>query len=466
LGVVVGLVLGVWGGAEVTARYAAHYRFPFLDYDLDPRILGQAAAVQMPAALIGAMGSVRRAIRLQPAVAMRAAPPPVYRRTVIERLASAIALDQLTRMILRHIVRWPLRSLTTMAGIAAATAILVAPIGVLDSADFMIDTHFFHAERQDMTVAFAQVRPYRARYEVLGYPGVLQAEPFRTTPAEIRFGQRARRIAILGRDGLPELARPLDDALRPLGIPTRGVVLSEAMASWLGVSRGERVSLTLFESNRPPVELPVTAIAESYVGLTFFTVFMDRRLLNRLMHEDDVVTGMQLRIDPTQVEALYGALKATPSITGAVSQAAALTTMRRMIDQNLQIALINIAVAATIVFGVVYNNARISLSERVTELASMRLLGYSRFDVAYVLAGEIWVLAIVALPLGLVLGYGVAYLMTEGTANEMFRLPLHLEWSAFGYATVVVLATVAVSTLAVGRQLHQVDIISVLKSRE
>jgi putative ABC transport system permease protein len=465
-GLAVGLVLGAWGGAELTERYAAQYRFPFLDYALDARILVVAAAAQLPAALLGAVGSVRRAVRLQPAVAMRPPPPPVYRRTTVERWASAIALDQPTRMILRHIVRWPLRSLTTMTGIAAATAILVAPMGVLDSADFMIDTHFFRAERQDMTLAFAQVRPYRAVDEVRRLPGVLQAEPFRATSAEIRFGQRARRITILGRDGLPELARPLDHRLAPLSIPDQGLVLSESMARWLGVGRGERVAIRLFESDRPPQELPVTAIAESYVGLTFFTLFMDRRLLNRLMDEDDVVTGVQLRIDPAQASRLYAELKATPSITGALSQQAALTTLRRMVDQNLYIALINSLVAAVIVFGVVYNTARTAFSERITELAGMRLLGYSRFDVAYVLAGETIVLALLALPLGLALGRGLAYLMTEGTANPMFRLPLHLQSSAYGYAILVVAATVALSVFAMGRQLDRVDIVSVMKSRE
>ena len=451
-GVVGGLLVGARAGHAITEMYAAHYRFPFLEYTLTAGTFLQASAVPVIAALIGALGSLRAVVGLPPAVAMRAPPPPVYRRTLIERLGVSLWLDQPTRMIVRHIVRWPLRSTLTVLGIAAAMAILVAPLGVLNSAVHMIDTHFFRAERQNLTVAFAQTRPYKAVYNMNHYPGVLQVEPFRVTPAKIHYGPRARRVAVLGRDGLGNLSRPLDSELRPIAIPEQGVVISKSMANWLGVGLGERVTLT--------------AIAESYVGLTFFMVFIDRALLNRLMKEGDVVTGTHLSLDTTRLDVLYKSLKNTPAITGLVSHAASLAGMRRIMEQNLRLTLANIVVAAIIIFGVVYNSARISLAERARELASLRLLGYSQLDVAYILLGELGLLALAALPIGCALGYGFAYLLTEGTANEMFRLPLYLEPATFGYATLVVLVTVAVTALTVARKIFNLDIVAILKTRE
>jgi len=466
LGVIGGLLVGARAGHAITEMYAAHYRFPFLEYTLTPGAFLQATAAPVIAALIGALGSLRTVMRLPPAVAMRAPPPPVYRRTLIERLGISRWLDQPTRMIVRHIVRWPLRSLLTTLGIAAAMAILVAPLGVLNSAVHMIDTHFFRAERQNLTVAFAQTRPYKAVYNMSHYPGVLQVEPFRVTPAKIHYGPRARRVAVLGRDGLGNLSRPLDNELRPIAIPEQGVVISKSMANWLGVGLGERVTLELLEINGASHELPVTAIAESYVGLTFFMVFIDRTLLNNLMKEGDVVTGTHLSLDTTRLDVLYKSLKNTPAITGLVSHAASLAGMRRIMEQNLRLTLANIVVAAIIIFGVVYNSARISLAERARELASLRLLGYSQLDVAYILLGELGLLALAALPIGCALGYGFAYLLTEGTANEMFRLPLYLETATFGYATLVVLVTVAVTALTVARKIFNLDIVAILKTRE
>jgi putative ABC transport system permease protein len=466
VGVTIGLIVGARAGHAITELYAASYRFPFLEYVLTATTFLQATAIPMAAALIGAMASLWEVIRLQPAVAMRSPPPPVYRHTLIERLVSHLLFDQPTRMILRHIVRWPLRSTLTILGIAAATAILVAPLGVLDSAVSMIDTHFFRAERQDMTVAFAQIRPHKAVYEIGHYSGVLQVEPFRATPAKIRHGLRSRRVTVIGREDLSELSRPLDEALQPMAIPNQGVVISSALAEWLGVGRGERVSITLLETNQEAHEMPVTAIAESYVGLTFFMVFMDRKLLNHLMQEGDVVTGTHLRLDSTRLEPLYADLKNTPAITGVVSHAASLAGMRRIMAQNLRLTMVNVVVAAIIIFGVVYNSARISLAERARELASMRLLGYSRLDVAYILLGELGCLTLAAIPIGCGLGYGFAYMLTEGTANEMFRLPLHLDRASFGYAALVALATVALSAAVVTRKIFRLDIVSILKTKE
>src|ERR1700674_167376 len=176
---------------------------------------------------------------LPPAVAMRAPPPPVYRRTVLERIGLRLVPDQPTRMILRHVVRWPLRSGMTTLGIALAAAILLAPMALFDSAKHMVDVHFFSAERQDLTVALAQVRPRNASImAVARQPGVLQVEPFPATLANIHFGKKQRRISVIGRKAAIELSRPLLKNLDPLDVPPEGIVVSSAMASWLGARPG------------------------------------------------------------------------------------------------------------------------------------------------------------------------------------------------------------------------------------
>lgn len=465
-GVALGLVVGAVAGQDVTELYARHYRFPFLHYEMSREVLLQASVSQLLAAILGALGSLRRVFRLPPAVAMRAPPPPVYRATLIERVGFRLVPDQPTRMILRHIFRWPLRSLLTTLGISAATASLVVPLAVVNSAAYMVDTHFFRAERQDLTVALAQTRPHRAIYEVRHYPGVLQAEPFRATPVRIIHGWKSRRVTVLARDGLTELARPLDLKLAPMETPREGVILSRELARWLKVSPGEEVGLDLLETGQGVVYLPVVGISASYVGLTFFTVLMDRSLINRLLLEGDVISGMQLSTDPTRLDALYQSLKDTPAVTGVVSNAASLAGLRRILAENHRMTVIFIFVAAVIIFGVIYNSAQISLAERARELASMRLLGFSRLDVSYILVGELLLLTLAAIPTGLGLGYRFAFLLTEGATNEMFRIPLHVEPSTFGLSTLVALGTAMVSALVISRKIFQLDIVSVLKASE
>ena len=468
LGILAGLVGGAWLGRMVTQKYAANYHFPFLQYAITTSVFAEAAVVQFGAALVGGFGSLRKAVLLQPAVAIRPPPPPVYKRTLLERMGLRLFGDQPTRMILRHVLRWPVRSGLTALGIALATTILVAPLAVLDSAKHMVDVHFFGSERQDLTVAFAQTRGSSPALQAMSHePGVLQSEPFRATLADVRFGARQRRITVLGRPGgVNELSRPLAGQSEPLGIPSAGIVISNTLAEWLGAGKGDAIELHFLEARRPLVHLPVTAIAQAHVGLAFFMLHMDLDRLNALMGDGDVITGAHLRVDATDREPLYDQLKGTPSITGAVSSTAQLAAMHRIMAQTTRMTILLVAFAAAIVFGVVYNSARISLAERVGELATMRMLGFTRPEVAYILLGELALLTAVAVPLGCLGGYLLAWKLTEGTSNEMFRLPLFVTRASYGYAILVIAGTVLLSGAAVVLRVFRFDLIGILKTRE
>lgn len=467
IGLAVGLVGGAVLGRYATQLFASSFHFPYLRYSFTPSVFLQAVAVQLAAAFVGGMSSVRRAALLQPAVAMRAAPPPVYRRTLLERIGLRLIVDQPTRMILRHIVRWPLRSSMTVLGIALATAILLAPMGVLNSVAHMIDTHFFHAEREDLTIAFAQLRPESAAIIAIDHePGVLLVQPFRAALADIRFGRRTRRITVIGRRGLNELSRPLLVNSEPMELPEEGAVISESMASWLGAGLGDFIEVQFLESRRPKVNLPIVGIAQSYVGQTFFQVNMDLDAVNRALGQGDVITGVDLKVDATKVNALYDKVKGIPSITGAVSHIAQLEAMHRITEQTRRMTILNIAFAAIILFGVVYNNARISFAERSRELATIRMLGFSQLEVSYILVGELALLTVIAIAIGCALGYGVAWKLTQGASNEMFRLPLWLERASFGYTIVCAGITVVISSAVVIWRVFVLDVISILKTEE
>jgi putative ABC transport system permease protein len=467
LGIAFGLVGGAQLGRVVTGIFALNYHFPFLEYSLTATVFLVAIGIQLAAAVIGGFGSLYKAVRLPPAVAMRAPPPPVYRRTILERIGMHLVRDQPTRMILRHIIRWPTRSLMTTLGIALAAAILLAPMAVFDSAKHMVDVHFFSAERQDLTVALAQVRPRSPSADAIAHqPGVLQVEPFRATQANIRFGKKERRISVIGREPGIELSRPLLKNLGPLEVPAGGIVVSSAMAGWLGVRPGDTLDVQFLEGRRPYVQLPIVAVAESYVGLTFFVLNMDLNALNALMGDGDVLTGVNLRVDPVQANALYDTLKKIPSVTGVVSHTAQLEAMRRIMAQTTRMTLLNVAFATIITFGVVYNNARISLAERSRELATMRMLGFSRLQVSYILFGELALLTSVAVPLGCALGYALGWKLTAGASNEMFRLPLWMEWNSFAYTILAVIGTVTLSSLVVMWRIFGLDLISLLKMRD
>ncbi len=465
IGIAAGIVGGAWMGRGIAGMYTEYFKFPFLYYRADPTVFALGAGISAFAAVAGTITAVRRAAVLAPAVAMRPAPPTRYGRSLIERMLPRHLTDQPTRMILRHIGRWPLRSGMTVGGIAIAVGLLIGSSFALDSMDFMIDANFYQAERQNMTVIFEQPRHHDAVRAVETLPGVLAVEPFRAVGVRLVNGPREKRVSITGLVADPQISRVLDADQRPLALPEAGVMLSDYLARLLDAREGDVLTVEVLEGRRPVVSLPVARIVESYIGLN---AYMHLPALNSLMSEGRVVSGVYMLNDVAAQDALYGALKDTPAVAGVTLQRKAVQIFRETVNESFSVTVIfNAIFAGLIAIGVVYNAARISLSERARELASLRVLGFSQGEVAYILLGELALLTVVALVPGCVFGFGLAHLIgTLGMETELFRVPVIIAPSTYGLAVVVVLAASFVSSVVVGWRVARLDLIAVLKTRD
>ncbi len=463
IGVAIGIAAGTYLGRGLTRLYGDFFHFPFLIFRLSLDVYVIAITVSVAAASLGALRSVRAAAALPPAVAMRPAPAR-YRRLFGGGLPFISLLPQTTVMIGRNIVRRPLRSLFTSFGIALSVAVLVGSLFSLDAVEEMIDVTFFSAERQHATISFVHKLPADALYEVERLPGVMAAEPARMVAARFRNGHLERRLSITGKPAGSNLSRLLDVDRQEVTMPREGVVLTTALANILKIGRGETIEIELMEEHRETVQLPVSAIVESYIGLG---AFMELEALNRLMREGPSISAVHVTTDASQIAALYEAVKNLPMVGSIALQRASVAKFRETMAENLTMMVtIYVGLAGIIAFGVVYNGARIQLSEQGRELASLRVLGFTRAEVSWILLGEFAILTLAALPLGWLLGYGMAYSTAEGLATEMFRLPLVIERSTYAWASVVVLVASALSALIVRRRIDRLDLIEVLKTRE
>ncbi|MDP6342369.1 MAG: FtsX-like permease family protein, partial [Alphaproteobacteria bacterium] len=464
MGTLAGVVAGTWLGEGMTAIYTQFFRFPFLHYRLDPAIVAGACLLALSAALVGAYNAARRAARLPPAIAMRPASPTDYRSAGLDGLVTLARLDQPTVMILRHIWRWPRRAALTVLGMALGVAVLVGATFTLDSIEEIVDSFFFLGQRQDLSVNFTETRPTTTASDIGHLPGVLKVEGYRSVPARLIFGHRERRIAITGLSPGNDLQRPLDESYRPIGLPPKGLVLTDHLAALLGAGRGDILQIEVLEGRRPSLRVPVSQVAKEYIGLA---AYMDLDALNRLLGERPLFSSLHLAIDNNAEERLFRALKEIPAVAGVTMQTEALRTFRSTMAETINIMIgFYMVFAALIAFGVVYNSARITLSERARELASLCILGFSRAQASYILLGEVVLLGFIALPLGCVLGYGLAWLMSMSYQTDLYRVPLVVEPATFGLAVLVVLIAGTVSALAVAWRITELDLIEVLKTRE
>jgi len=367
-------------------------------------------------------------------------------------------------MIVRHIARWPARSAVTVMGIALSTGLLFSMMQFLDASTSMLDTFFFRAQRQDLSVSFTEPRNADVLDELARIPGVVLVEPARGIPVEIIHGNQRTRTAIESGPEDAQLTARIDADGSLVSQPAAGLLLSRHLADKLRVRVGDRVQVDLLGGRRTSGLYPVASIVEEYVGER---AYASEVTLLRIAGDAAPVGVAQLRIDPAMRDPIIRELGAMPLVLGVSERAAAMLKFQDIIDRNISTMLFYyIAFASAIAIGVVYNSSRILFSERAHELATLRVLGYQSSEVGLVLLGEIALLTIASVPLGCLVGYGLAQLMTAMFSSDLFRLPFAPQRSTYGWAIVVVLLAAIGTAAVVSRRVFRLDMVRVLKARD
>lgn len=463
-GVALGTVGGVLLGHRLVQMYHSFFRFPQLDFLLSWGTLTVAAAVSGIAAFVGVSSAVLRAVRLPPAQAMRPEPPASYRPALLERMGLAGRFTPSMRMALRNLERRPWQALLTSIALGLATAILIIPNAFRDAVSHVLDFQWDLVQRETVSVRLVEPGPARAIADFRHLPGVILAEPFSSVPAEIRSGHRARRLAIVGLPHDASLTRVLDGQQRPKALPPQGLVLSRKLAEVLGVRLGESVEVHVLSGKRPVRLVPVADFAEDFSGLI---AYMELDALNRLLGVGDEITGARITVAGGAWVQFLQALKETPRASGVSIKQAMRESFRKTTAESIGLIQTMYSVFATVVtFGIAYNSARISLSERQRELATLRVLGFSQAEVGGVLVMELMILAALAIPLGLGFGSLLARGILSSVNTETVRLPLVLTASNYAYAILIVTIATSLSLWLACRRLNRLDLVGALKAQD
>jgi putative ABC transport system permease protein len=461
IGASAGILLGGWLGAAFIGLYNDYFRFPVLDYRMSTDVAVLSIVGSLAVAALGAWSAVRRAVRIPPADAMRPEMPAAYRRSIFE---GRLRLATTTRMIFRNLERQPVRSLASIVGIAFAVAVLVVGLSFIDIVNILIDTQFNLTMLQDATVSFVQPRAARTLHDVAHVPGALDIEPMRSVPVRLRSQGRTRTLAIMGLPEHPVLNRIVERSGQVRSLPATGLVLSKMLGDILHVAPGDSIEVSVLEGRRPTLQIPVAAFVDDALGLQ---AYMRADALHRLLGEGPTMTGAAVSVDPAAMDRFYAAVKAMPAVGGVALRAVALRNFRQTMAEtmNLQI-FINVIFAGIIAFGVVYNSARVSLSERSHELASLRVLGFTRAEISLILLGELAVMTLAALPVGAGIGYALGWLIMGIFNNELYRFSFAVAPSTVAWSCLTVIGAAVLSGLIVRRRLDRLDLVAVLKRRE
>jgi putative ABC transport system permease protein len=464
LGSVIGIASGFAFGSAMIASYHGFFRLPDLSFELAPWSAVVGVAISFAVASAGVLTAVQNVIGLAPAVAMRPVAPLRFRRPWFEALLSAKLLTTRRIMMIRNIAGRPLRTLLTIIGITSAMPMMVLALFWRDAIDKMIEIQFNLVERANVAVTFTHPLDHAIVGDLSRESGVLVAEGQRIVPVRLRAGHRTYLTSIIGLPADSKLRRPHDSALRPIDVAPDGITLTRRLGDRLSVSPGEVMTVEVMEGRRRKLDLPITASVDEMVGMASY---MEIDTLNRLTGEGPVVSAAALYVDPAKLPELSGRFKELPVIESVAMKA---YTLNAFFDKIAGLIFVSAGIltvfAVIIAVGVVYNSARIGLQERAWELASLRVLGFTRAEVTRILLGEFIVEIAIAIPLGLLVSKWIVALIARFHSNESFQVPAVVAARTYAIAAMIVVAAAAASASLIRRRIEHLDLVAVLKTRD
>ncbi len=463
-GAVLGIVLGDLLGQGMIGLYRPFFRFPDLAFRLDPSVAATGVVVSVTSGLAGALSAVARAVSVPPAEAMRPEAPTVYKKPLLERLGVLRLVGVSGRMVMRELLRRPTRALLSCIGVAWATAIVIAGYFAYDSLDLLMSLQFEGAQREDVEVSFLRAVPGTVTNEARHLPGVVEVEPHRAVPVRIRKDNAYRDVAVLAQtDREIPLRTVAQWPPRKLEVPPSGIAISQKLGDVLGVRLGDRVQIEVLEGDRRMLDVPVNGFAEDMFGLFAYCA---PNVLANMLGEEGNVSSILLTYEKDEESALLERLATFPGVASVTRRSEILAQFREQTEHMWVTTTILTLFGAIIAFGVVYNQARIALSMRSRDLASLRVLGFTRAEISAVLLGELAVYVAIGIPIGMYLGQWLMNVIMSTADPESYRMPAFATARTFAFGAVVTALAGLVSALAVRRKLDHLDLIGVLKTRE
>jgi len=464
LGSLLGGIGGIRLGDGLVNLYKQYLDIPNLEYRVTFSLLVLAITVSVLGACAGALSAVSKAVRLPPAEAMRPAAPVRFKPGPLEKAGVGKLLTSAGRMILRNVERKPVQGFFSALGVALSMAILVLGMFMFDSIVYMMDLQFREIQREDITLTFREVMPESVKFELANMEGVALVETYRMTAVRLKAGQFEKEVGVQGIDANSRMRRIINANSDEIPVPDHGIVLNALLAKRLHVNLGDQIQAEWLEGKRLKSSLRVTGIVEDFIGVS---AYMSKQALRAATGDSPVVSGALLKVDEHKQEALFSHLKQVPGISGVSSPEIMLDTFNEELAKTIDVTTtFLLGFAAIIAIGVIYNGARISLSERGRELASLRVMGFHRREVAVLLLGEQTLITLLGIPLGCLIGYYISSLVAGAIETDAYRIPFIVYPETYITAGIIIIIAAAASGLAVRRRLDHFDLVEVLKTRE
>jgi putative ABC transport system permease protein len=466
-GCIGGFILGQFLAGKMIVMYnEMAFSFPYLKSQIYPNILARSMGIAVLFSLFGAIVAARRAARIKPAESMRPEAPKSGRRTLLERAEKLWARLSFTwKMVVRNIARHKFRASLNTFGVVVSCILLVFGFFTIDAINFVMDYEYFKSKKHDVQVNFFIERGKEAVHEARRFDHVRRAEPLLQYPFTATNGWHSKDIVVIGFPRDTEMRKLYDINENEVDIGESGLVLTDKLAAMLDVNVGDYLELKpMMGKVTKGKKVRVSQVVQQYFGTAGY---MNINALSRVLDEPYAMNAVLLSTEAGMADELNETLEEVPAVASIELKNDAYDSLKDTMGQSIgMMGFITIFFAGIIAFSIIYNITAVSLAERERELASLRVLGFTKEEVGRVLYNENILLGILGIIIGIPAGVNLCRLLAKLFDTEMIRLPFYISTRTILIAAFVSAFFIFISNMAIHRKIHKLDLIETLKERE
>lgn len=482
----IGSILGILALSQVLPAvimkaYGIIYFVPELPLPLpvDPGFAGLAAGLGVGVTLFATWAAVAATLRERPAQLMLPRTPKAGKRILLERIGPLWRhLSFSWKVTFRNLFRYKKRFVMTVIGIAGCTALLLTGLGLSNAINDIIDKQFGEITKYNAVVTLADdlsSEEQRRIDDLLDDGSLVTAHTLAMRQNMLAGGpdEQGKRMELV----VPEDPASFDRFValntrvghHPVKLDDDGLVLTEKLAAELGVRAGDAVTLTeqdaIGNATGTSYEATVTGIVENYV---YHYAYMGPALYEQLMGKaPDYRTVLAVTTsDPDLRVQFSNDLLAAGGVKTVAYNDETIDAYRDMMSSVNMIVVVLVTAAAALAFIVLYNLTNINITERMREIATLKVLGFTPREMNAYIFREIFLLAAIGCAVGLVLGVWMEgfVVVTAEVDQIMFGRAIHP--TSFLLAFLLTMLFTVLVMLAMRGKLRRIDMVESLKSNE
>ncbi|MEL7654677.1 MAG: ABC transporter permease, partial [Bacillota bacterium] len=460
-GGIIGSVLGMALAGGMTRMYLGYFHIPLLKIEFYYSFLAYAVLLSASFCALSGIIGARGVLKIAPADAMRAEAPKSGKRILLEKIPFFWKrLSFSNKMISKNIFRSKKRTLFVLAGITLTYAMMLYTATMPDVMDQMMNEHFTEFQKMDYNISFRKPVPKDTVRDMEHLIKVDYVEGKLEYPFELTNGNKKQSLNIIGLSRDTKFYSFRDINGEKTEIPKQGMLITENLAKALDVKKGDLVLIKSYIPNRDDVYLQVKGIVKQTLGIN---AYMDINTMGETLLEKNVINGVYADSkDPDINKELIRAANIAAIMSVADTRA---VYDKYMTMTNLSIGFM-VLFSGILGFCIVYNATIVSLGEREMEFSSLRVLGFSKMEIFFMIVRENNIIMILGILLGIPVGNMMADYSSAAFTSDMYTLDMSPTVNAMIMAGVYTIGFVLLAQLATYRKIKKLDFLQALKNRE